>query len=540
MNDPSHAQKLTGLELLGDSAGPVADRILTPAALAFVEKLVREFRPRVDERLEQRRERQARLDAGERPDFLAATAEIRDSDWQVAALPEVLQDRRVEITGPVDRKMVVNALNSGARMFMADFEDASSPTWEAMLHGQNNLYDAIRRQIDFTADNGKPYQLKDDIAALLVRPRGWHMEEAHVLVDGRPVPAGLWDFGLYCFHNAKQLLSNGAGPYFYLPKMQSHLEARLWNDVFNFAQDELGLERGTIKATVLIETILAAFEMDEILYELRDHSAGLNCGRWDYIFSFIKCFRNHPDFVLPDRSQVTMTTHFMRSYSQLLIKTCHRRGVHAMGGMAAQLPVRTDPDLNEVAMTKVRRDKEREARDGHDGSWVGHPALVPVCEEVFDQYMPEANQISKSRDDVDVTAADLLEVPTGQITIKGLMDNVSAAVRYTEAWLGGLGAVPIYNLMEDAATAEIARAQIWQWIQYPKGILADGRAVDEDLFRRVLAHELEAIKLMYGERHYEDRHYAAAADLLDRMITSQELPEFLTLAAYEKLSELHG
>jgi len=540
MNDTSHAQKMAGLEILAASAVPESKKILTPEALAFMDGLVRRFRPEVDALLERRGERQARLDAGELPDFLEETAEIRAGDWQVAALPEILQDRRVEITGPVDRKMVINALNSGARMFMADFEDSSSPTWETMIHGQINLHDAIRRQIDFTADNGKQYKLNDNTATLLVRPRGWHMQEAHVLVDGRPVPAGLWDFGLYFFHNARALLDKGAGPFFYLPKMQSHLEARLWNDVFNHAQDELGIPRGTIKATVLIETILAAFEMDEILYELREHSAGLNCGRWDYIFSFIKCFRNHPDFVLADRSQVTMTTHFLRSYSQLLIKTCHRRGAHAMGGMAAQLPVRDDPDLNEVAMMKVRRDKEREARDGHDGSWVGHPALVPICEQVFNQYMPEANQIGKRRDDVEVTAEDLLKLPEGRITIQGLMNNVSAALRYTEAWLGGLGAVPIYNLMEDAATAEIARAQIWQWIQYPKGILDDGRAVNEDLFRRVLAHELELVKLLHGEQHFAERNYTAAAELLDRMITGAELPEFLTLEAYDQLSELHG
>lgn len=538
MNDASHAQKLAGLEIIA-SSNPEFDRILTSEAVAFAERVIRQFRPRVDELLDQRRERQARLDAGESPDFLPETAEIRAGDWQVAPLPDDLQDRRVEITGPVDRKMVINALNSGARMFMADFEDSSSPTWEAMVHGQINLHDAIRRQIDFTAANGKEYKLNDRVATLLVRPRGWHMEEGHVQLDGRPVPAGLWDFSLYFFHNASALIKTGRGPYFYLPKMQSHLEARLWNEVFNFAQDELGIPRGTVKATVLIETILAAFEMDEILYELREHSAGLNCGRWDYIFSFIKCFRNRPDFVFPDRSQVTMTSHFLRSYSQLLIKTCHRRGVHAMGGMAAQLPVKGDPDLNEIAMTKVRRDKEREARDGHDGSWVGHPALVPICEEVFNQYMPDANQIARQRDDVTIVAGDLLTLPQGSITIAGLIDNVSAALRYTEAWLGGLGAVPIYNLMEDAATAEIARAQIWQWIQYPKGILEDGRAITVELFHRVLAHELESIRIQYGDQHVSERHYEKAAVLLDNMITGDDLSEFLTIEAYDQLSELH-
>lgn len=540
MNDASHAQKVAGLEILASAAiAAEFEKILTPAALDFVERLVREFRPRVDALLEQRLERQVQLDNGGLPDFLEETADIRNGDWKIAPIPADLQDRRVEITGPVDRKMVINALNSGARMFMADFEDSSSPTWETMIHGQINLHDAIRRRIEFTAANGKEYKLKDKIATLLVRPRGWHMEEGHVLVDGRPVPAGLWDFGLYFFHNAKALIENGSGPYFYLPKMQSHREARLWNDVFKFVQDELDIPRGTIKATVLIETILAAFEMDEILYELREHSAGLNCGRWDYIFSFIKCFRKHPEFVLPDRSQITMTAHFLRSYSQLLIKTCHKRGAHAMGGMAAQLPVKEDADLNEMAMMKVRRDKEREARDGHDGSWVGHPALVPICEEVFNQYMPEANQIAKQRDDVNVDASDLLKCPQGPITIQGVINNVSAALRYTEAWLGGLGAVPIYNLMEDVATAEIARAQIWQWIQYPKGILEDSRAINEELFRRILAHEIESIKITYGDQFFARRHYQRAAELLDRMITGQELPEFLTLEAYEQLSELH-
>jgi malate synthase len=466
MNEASHAQKLAGLEVHAPVSGEFTG-LLTPEALAFIEQLARQFQPRVDALLEQRRVRQARLDDGEFPDFLPDTAAIRESDWTAAPIPPDLLDRRVEITGPVDRKMVINALNSGARAFMADFEDASSPTWETMVQGQVNLYDAIRRQIDFTAPNGKQYKLNPGIATLLVRPRGWHMQESHVTLDGRPIPAGLWDFGLYFFHNARELIERGSGPYFYLPKLQSHQEARLWNDVFVFAQEALDMPRGTIRATVLIEHILAAFEMDEILYELRDHAAGLNCGRWDYIFSFIKSFRNHPDFVLPDRSQVTMTTHFMRSYSRLLIKTCHRRGVHAMGGMAAQLPVKGDPDLNEVAMNKVRRDKEREARDGHDGSWVGHPALVPICVSVFDQYMPDANQIQRQRHDIEVTAADLLKVPDGDVTFNGLMNNVSAALRYTEAWLGGLGAVPIYNLMEDAATAEIARAQIWQWIRYP-------------------------------------------------------------------------
>lgn len=539
MNETSHAQKLAGLEIHVPISGGFK-HILSPEALSFMDQLVRRFQPRVAELLQQRRVRQVRLDDGELPDFLPETADIRAGDWTAAPIPPDLLDRRVEITGPVDRKMVVNALNSGARAFMADFEDASSPTWDTMLQGQVNLYDAIRRQIDFTAANGKQYQLNSAIATLLIRPRGWHMQEGHVSFDGEPVTAGLWDFGLYFFHNAHELIKQGSGPYFYLPKLQSHHEARLWNDIFVFAQEAMGIPRGTIRATVLIEHILAAFEMDEILYELREHAAGLNCGRWDYIFSFIKCFRKHPDFVLPDRSQITMTTHFLRSYSRLLIKTCHRRGVHAMGGMAAQLPVKGDPDLNEVAMNKVRRDKEREARDGHDGSWVGHPALVPICESVFDQYMPEANQIQRQYDDMQITATDLLRIPDGEITVNGLMNNVSAALRYTEAWLGGLGAVPIYNLMEDAATAEIARAQIWQWIRYPTGVLQDGRRVTVDLFRRILAHELELIRLEFGDSYFEAHHFQAAAQILDRMITGEQLPEFLTLEAYEQLYNLHG
>jgi malate synthase len=535
MNETSRALQQAGLEILAPVSSTHA-RILTPGAMAFLEKLARQFAPRVMEILQRRAERQQRLDAGELPDFLPETADVRAGDWQAAPLPEDLLDRRVEITGPVDRKMIINALNSGARVFMADFEDSSSPTWTAMIEGQVNVYDAVRREIVYTAPNGKEYRLKDRIATLIVRPRGWHMVEKHVQLKGRPVPAALFDFGLHFFHNARALIERGSGPYFYLPKLQSHLEARLWNDVFNFAQDELNIPRGTIRATVLIETILAAFEMDEILYELRDHAAGLNCGRWDYIFSFIKCFRRRPEFVLPDRARVTMTTHFLRSYSQLLIRTCHRRGVHAMGGMAAQLPVKEDPDLNELAMMKVRRDKEREARDGHDGSWVSHPVFVPICAQVFDHYMPGPNQIDRLREDVRVTAADLLRVPEGAITFQGLSGNVSAALRYTEAWLSGTGAVPIYNLMEDAATAEIARAQIWQWIQYPRGVLDDGRRITVKLFREVLAHELEATRLRFGDDHFKRRKYRLAAELLDRMITGSELPEFLTLEGYDYLA----
>jgi malate synthase len=535
MNEPTpRAEESGDIRIAG--ACTAADRaLLTPEALGFIAALARTFSPRVSELLALRVERQRRLDGGEFPDFLPGTASVRNSDWKVAPPPADLLDRRVEITGPVDRKMIINALNSGARVFMADFEDASAPAWRVMMDGQRNLHDAVHGSLEYTAPDGRRYVPKDRTATLMVRPRGWHLVERHVQVDGRPVPAALWDFGLFFFHNAAKLIERGTGPYFYLPKLQSHLEARLWNDVFVHAQQALGIPRGTVRATVLIETILAAFEMDEILYELREHSAGLNCGRWDYIFSFIKCFRGHPQFLLPDRGQVTMTAHFMHSYSRLVIRTCHRRGVHAMGGMAAQIPVKDDAYANEMAMLKVRRDKEREARDGHDGSWVSHPALVPLCEEIFDQYMPGPNQIDRPLDDIRITAADLLRVPEGTITIQGLMNNVSAALRYTEAWLSGQGAVPLYNLMEDAATAEIARAQIWQWIHFPGGVLDDGRRVTEQLFRAVLAAELETIRLQFGDAHFQSRRYRLAAEILDRMITSDTLPEFLTLEAYEHL-----
>lgn len=524
----------TGIRILG-SVTPQYAPLLSPVALAFVEDLTRRFAPAVQELLVRRTAFQIRLDAGEQPDFLAVTAHIRSGDWTISPVPADLLDRRVEITGPVDRKMIINGLNSGARAFMADFEDASTPTWQVMMDGQVNLRDAVAGTIEFTAPGGKKYKLAGRTAVLMVRPRGWHLPEAHVLVDGNPVPAGLWDFGLFIFHNAANLVARGTGPYFYLPKLQSHLEARLWNDVFSFAEDALRLRRGTIRATVLIETILAAFEMDEILYELRDHAVGLNCGRWDYIFSFIKCFRNHPVFVLPDRAQVTMESHFMRSYSKLVIKTCHRRGAHAIGGMAAQIPVKDDPYANDMAMLKVRRDKEREARDGHDGCWVSHPAVVPLCTEIFDQYMAGPNQISRRLDDVSISREDLLRVPEGTITFRGLTGNVSAALRYTESWLGGQGAVPLYNLMEDVATAEIARAQLWQWIHFPRGVLDDGRKVTAQLFREVLAHELETIRLQFGDAHFNGHQYRLAAELLERMVTSDVLPEFLTLEAYRYL-----
>jgi malate synthase len=518
-----------GVEIRGEIATGF-DEILTPDALAFVAKLHREFNARRKECLQRRQERQARLDAGESLDFLSETKQIRDDDWSCASIPADLRDRRVEITGPTDRKMVINALNSGAKMFMADFEDANSPTWQNMIEGQINLRDAIRRTISFESPEGKEYKLRDDVATLLVRPRGWHLVEKHVLVDAAPITGGLFDFGLYFFHNARELLERGSGPYFYLPKMESHLEARIWNDVFNLAQDELGIPRGTIRATVLIETIPAAFEMDEILWELRDHSAGLNCGRWDYIFSCIKRFRKKPDFVLADRALITMTTHFMRSYSLLCIKTCHRRNTFAMGGMAAFIPVKGDQAKNADAFAKVRADKEREANDGHDGTWVAHPGMVQLATDAFDAVMPQPNQIGKKRDDVNVAARDLLDFgPSEPITDAGLRQNVSVGVQYLEAWLRGRGAVPLFNLMEDAATAEISRAQVWQWVRNQRGVLDDGRKVTKELFRSVLTEEIGKLKRFSGDE------FDTARELFDRITTDDEFAEFLTLPAYDYL-----
>ncbi len=509
--------------------------ILTPEALRFVALLERKFGQRRRELLAQREERQKALDKGELPDFLSSTREIRESDWTVAPIPDDLLDRRVEITGPVDRKMVINALNSGAKMYMADFEDSHSPTWEGTVEGQVNMRDAVAGTIEFTSPQGKQYALDKQTATLLVRPRGWHLVEKHVLLDGEPISGALFDFGLFFYHNAKALLEKGSGPYFYLPKLESHLEARLWNDVFLLAQEQLGLPRGTIKSTILIETIMAAFEMDEILYELRDHIVGLNCGRWDYIFSFIKRFRNRPEFVLPDRAQVTMGVHFLRSYSQLLIKTCHRRRAFAMGGMAAQIPIKNDAAANEEAMEKVRADKLREVGDGHDGTWVAHPGLVPVAMKIFDEGMSGANQLERQRDDVNITAEDLLRVPEGTITEAGLRTNVNVGMLYLEAWLRGNGCVPLYNLMEDAATAEISRTQIWQWIRHPGGKLDDGRKVTIELFRQILGEEKQKIREMVGEDQYAAGKYELAAELFDRLITDDQCAEFLTLAAYEHL-----
>jgi malate synthase len=514
-----------------------ASQILTYEALTLIAKAHREFNTRRTELLKRREQRQSQLDGGKLPDFLAETAEIRAGDWKVAAIPTDLQDRRVEITGPTDRKMIINALNSGAKVFMADCEDANAPTWSNMIEGQLNLSDAVRRKIEFKSPEGKEYRLGEKPAVLFVRPRGWHLLEKHVLVDGEPVSGGLFDCLLYLFHNAKELTERGSGPYFYLPKMENHLEARLWNDVFILAQNEIGVPRGTVRATVLIETILAAFEMDEILYELREHSAGLNCGRWDYIFSCIKRFRNDPKFVLADRALVTMTTHFMRSYSLLCIKTCHRRGIHAMGGMAAQIPIKNDEKANADAFAKVRADKEREATDGHDGTWVAHPGLVPVALDAFNAVMKTPNQIDRKREDVTVGAADILDFgPAEPITEKGLRTNVSVGVQYIEAWLRGSGAVPIFNLMEDAATAEISRAQVWQWIRNPRGVLSDGRKVTKELFHTVLGEELVSIKSIVGEKQFASGKYTEAAGLFDELTTNDQFAEFLTLRGYEKLN----
>jgi malate synthase len=502
---------------------PVSERgaeIVADDALEFVAGLHRRFNPRREELLRARAERQERIAAGELPDFLPDTPEIRAGDWQVAPVPPDLQDRRVEITGPVDRKMMINALNSGARCFMADFEDANSPTWENCVEGQANLVDAIDGSIELVTPE-KEYRLNDETAVLIVRPRGWHLPERHVTVDGEPISASLFDFGLYLFHCGRRQLDASSGPYFYLPKIESHLEARLWNDVFVAAQEELGLDRGTIKATVLIETILAAFEMEEILYELREHSAGLNAGRWDYIFSIIKKFRDRPDFVLPDRAQITMTVPFMRAYTELLVRTCHARGAHAMGGMAAFVPSRRDPDVNETAIAKVREDKEREAGDGFDGTWVAHPDLVSVAAEVFDSTLGEQpNQVSRRRDDVAVEAADLLDarVPGGEVTEEGVTNNVTVGLQYLESWLRGVGAAAINNLMEDAATAEISRAQIWQWVRHGK--------VDAQRIRQIEDEELSGL----GEGRWED-----ARAVFDRVAVADEFVEFLTLPAYDYL-----
>ncbi len=524
-----------GVEVLGRIT-PAYAEILTPQALAFLARLSRRFEPRRRELMAARAQRQVEFNAGKLPDFLPATAHIRSGDWTVAPCPADLQDRRVEITGPTDRKMVINALNSGANVFMADFEDSNAPTWDNLLQGQINLRDAMRKSITLE-HKGKHYRLNDKAAVLMARPRGWHLEERHVCIDGSPVAAAIFDFALYFFHNAKEALARGTGAYFYLPKLESHLEARLWNDIFNMAQDELGVKRGSIRATALIETVVAAFEMDEILWELREHSAGLNIGRWDYIFSCIKKFRVNRDFCLADRAQVSMTAPFMRAYALTLVKTCHRRNAPAMGGMAAQIPIKNDPAANLAALEKVRADKLREVTDGCDGTWVAHPDLVRIAKDVFDQYMPQPNQYGKQLAHVNYTTRDLLDFqPMQPITEAGLRNNISVGIQYLGAWLAGNGCVPVYNLMEDAATAEISRSQIWQWIRSPKGVLDDGRKVTAGLFRELLAEELPKVQTLLGVQAWQAGKYEEAAQLFDQLTTG-EYVEFLTLPAYDRITQ---
>lgn len=511
---------------------PGFEEILTPEALNFVAKLSREFEARRQELLGKRQQRAERLSAGELPDFLPETAAIRNGDWSIAPLPAALQCRRVEITGPVERKMIINALNSGADSYMTDFEDSNTPNWQNQIQGQINLRDAIRGTICLE-QNGKQYRLNDKVATLVVRPRGWHLDEKHVLVDGKRISGGIFDFALFLFHNAKEQLARGAGPYFYLPKMESHLEARLWNDIFVMAQQELGLPQGTIKATVLIETILAAFEMDEILYELREHSSGLNAGRWDYIFSCIKKFKNDSEFCLADRAKVTMTSPFMRAYALLLLKTCHKRNAPAIGGMAALIPIKNDAEKNEVAMAGVRNDKARDAGDGYDGGWVAHPGLVDLAMTEFKKVLGEApNQIHKQRPDVEVSAKDLLNFqPETPITEAGLRYNINVGIHYLGAWLDGNGCVPIHNLMEDAATAEISRSQVWQWIRSAKGKLDDGRKVTAEMVKAMIPEELAKVRNVVGE----SASYGRAAEIFEQMSTSENFAEFLTLPLYEEV-----
>ena len=526
------AVQVAGVEIRGPVTGRHAE-VLTPDALAFVAGLQRSFEARRRELLERRERRQQQIQAGMMPDFLPETREVREQGWTAAPIPADLQDRRVEITGPVDRKMIINALNSGASVFMADFEDANSPTWTNNLDGHVNLGDAVRRRITYASPEGKSYALADRTAVLFVRPRGWHLVEKHVLVDGTPMSGSLFDFGLFLFHNAKEQVARGTGPYFYLPKLQSHLEARLWNDVFLHAQRALGIPAGTIRATVLVETIHAAFEMDEILWELREHSAGLNCGRWDYIFSFIKTFREDPGFILPDRALVTMDKGFLNAYVRLLIRTCHRRGIHAMGGMAAQIPIKGDAAANEAALEKVRQDKLREVRAGHDGTWVAHPGLVPIAKAIFDEHMGTPNQIGNLREDVHVTAEELLAVPQGTISEKGLRHNIDVGLQYFEAWLGGNGCVPIYNLMEDAATAEISRTQVWQWVRH--GVrMTDGQAVDATRVAATVQDVVGALRREHGTG-YATTRFPLAAELFERLMTADTCPEWLTTVAYEHI-----
>lgn len=525
-----------GLEISAP-VSPAFSDILTRDALAFVARLSRNFSGTREELVSSRILRQKEIDLGTMPDFPPETESIRTGHWTISPVPADLQDRRVEITGPSgDTKMVINALNSGASVYMSDFEDSQSPTWQETIQGQINLKSAIEGSIAYKSPEGKVYSLNDRVATLIVRPRGWHLQEKHVLVDGSPMPAALFDFGMFFFHNAKTLLKKGTGPYFYLPKLESHLEARLWNDVFLMSETELNIPRGAIKATVLIETILAAFEMDEILYELREHSSGLNCGRWDYIFSFIKKFRNYPRFTLPDRAQVTMDKAFLSTYVDLLIKTCHRRRAHAIGGMSAYIPVKGNDELNKAAMEKVRQDKEREARLGHDGTWVAHPGLVPLAKEVFDRYMPGPNQLHVLREDVNPVATDLFRIPEGEITENGLRTNVRVGIQYLESWLRGKGCVPLYNLMEDAATAEICRAQLWQWARH-HAVMKGGRSVSTGVVQMMIDEETAKLLSNLGGT-YQLGQYGNAKALLYQMVTAEQFPEFLTTVAYEKLLTL--
>jgi malate synthase len=529
-----------GVEVLAP-VSPEQREILSPEALAFFAQLQREFNPRRRQLLGQRALRQHALDRGEPPVFLPETRAVRESAWRVLPVPDDLQDRRVEITGPVDRKMVINALNSGANCYMADFEDSHSPTWAATLDGQINVRDAVRKAMEFTSPEGKRYKLNSRVATLLVRPRGWHLPEKHVRVDGQPASASLFDFALYFFHNVRYRALHDSGVYLYLPKLEHYLEARLWNDVFVQAQDLLEIPQGTIKATVLIEHILAAFQMEEVLYELRHHSAGLNCGRWDYLFSYIKKFARREEFIVPDRAQVTMTVPFMRSYTLSCIRACHRRGTFAMGGMAAYIPVKGDPAANEQALQKVREDKRREATDGHDGTWVAHPGLVQIAREEFDKVLGgEPNQITRLREDCTATPEQLIEVPRGTITEDGLRNNIRVGIQYLEAWLGGLGCVPLYNLMEDAATAEISRTQVWQWIHNTRGILQDGRKVTLELVRQLQREELARIRRERGEERFQNGKFTEAARLFDELAASERLDEFLTLKAYDLLERTGG
>lgn len=513
--------------------GAEVDRIVTPQALRFLQLLAREFEPRRKALLQRRMQVQQDIQRGAQPDFLTETREVRDRSWTVAPAPADLDDRRVEITGPVERKMMINALNSGAKVFMADFEDALSPPWANVIAGQANCLDAVRRTLEYASPEGKRYQLGETLATLVVRPRGWHLQEKHLLVDGEPMSASLFDFGLYCFHNARELLDRRSGPYFYLPKLENHLEARLWNEVFVLSQEELGIPAGTIRATVLIESILAAFEMDEILYELRDHAAGLNAGRWDYLFSIIKNFRDRPEFLLPDRAQLTMTVPFMHAYTELLVKTCHRRGAHAIGGMAAFIPSRRDSEVNATALARVREDKTREASAGYDGAWVAHPDLVPLVDEVFRGVLgARPNQKSRQRDDVQGRREELVDVrvPGGRVTEAGVRGNISVALQYLAAWLGGSGAVAINNLMEDAATAEISRSQLWQWIRH-QATTEDGKPITLERCRTILGEETDKLAAAGGDLE----RLGSAGELLDGLFSAKTFPEFLTLAAYEKL-----